>query len=101
VVAQETNADKAIYGTWANPEYNKMGRAKLVMQPDDVMLSYIWTMDEKHDVWYTFTLEHTSWEYFLVRISNTGRVYEEIVVFTEFATEIDPGSRHYRIYFRQ
>ncbi len=118
VIAQEKNDDEALYGTWVNPEYNKMGRAKFVMQPDSVMLSYIRDTDTKHaaglrfhiveswedsngDVWYKFTLEHTSWEYFLVRIGDSGKIYEEIIAPTEFATEIDPDNRNYRIYYRQ
>jgi beta-lactamase regulating signal transducer with metallopeptidase domain len=118
VIAQEKNADEVLYGTWVNPEYNKTVVAKFIMQPDDVMLSYIRETDAKHsvgrrfhiveswedtngDVWYKFTLEHTSWEFILARISDSGRIYEQMAAPTEFATEIDAESRHYRIYYRQ
>jgi hypothetical protein len=118
VIAQEKNADEPLYGTWVNSDYNKTGGAKFVMQPGDIKLTYIRETDTKHangrrfhivdswkdskgDVWYKFTLEHASWEYILARISDSGKIYEQIAAPTEFATEIEPDSRHYRVYYRQ
>jgi hypothetical protein len=113
------------YGTWVNPEYDKIiKKSALVIIKSDGTAEYYWfLLDKTPHVAYTYTVTD-SWKdsegniyfeikeeaeqqifnpiyYALWKLSNTGETLEMESTHWDYPTELDTDSFYYRIYYRQ
>ena len=111
-----------IYGTWVNPDANPvLQRGKIVIHPNgkmewyhiitstsfttvEIVITNKW-IDSTGDIWYTFILDWGElyspyYDYFLCKISDSGKTLELVVSNSDYPKEIDP-SAEYHILYRQ
>ena len=123
IFAGKKEPSEEICETWVNTDYNKLFDfyEKLVLNTDGTYALYNkessakpsytgtysitdkWT-DDEGSIWYKiFNVEGEASNTFydLVRISDSGRIYEVMTYKTDYPTEINPKSVAYRIYYRQ
>ena len=115
--------DYEIYGTWFNPDYVVKGReAVFVFNPNNLFESYdtlekeklryrCWYditgkwIDRKGNIWYTLIciLNDRSWNYYLAKISNSGKTLELMSSASDYPKEINPNNIGgvYKILYRQ
>jgi hypothetical protein len=113
-----------IFGIWVNEKYaSRKNYTTLVMKPDGVFEEYVdeslktlsargkytitdkWT-DSEGNIWYKATYELKDGTqlvtgFLLVKISDSGNIYEENYDKREYPTEINSINPTYSIYYRQ
>ena len=114
-----------ISGTWLNEDYNsRLFNAKLIMHPDGKFDRYNRTSDSgikeygyytiidkwkdsESNIWYKMhiwqgeVVEGHPSMYELDKFSDSGKVWEWIILRGDFPTEIDENHPWYHIYYRQ
>ena len=121
--------DEEFYGTWSNPDYDEsMGAAKFIFEHDGVLRAFAtvnttkeaWNakftitdkwIDAEGNIWYKWlrieathaAISVTGEDYYLSRISDSGRVLEQSHSGYDYPNELNPDSLKYdySILYRQ
>jgi hypothetical protein len=123
IFAGKKEPTEEICGTWVNTDYNKYyyRSGKVVINPDGTQYNYdkdnsnksriknTYTIMEKWadnegSIWYKtiLVIGDTDVDYYqLIRIRDSGKIYEFMYFEVDYPTKIDPKSIAYRIYYRQ
>ncbi len=113
-----------LYGTWVNEDYKRKNNdSKIIYKSEGIIERYIEVPEEYLQAQGTFFIKNKwedtegniwynaqcNWEwgkqkfneFYLIRLSKSGTIYEEIYHSRKYPTEIDSNDLTYRIYYRQ